>query len=57
MRPKQKKHSETTMYENPSQTQTHDENGDMKENVDGGSFVGFRYKSAMPVIEKETFET
>lgn len=48
IRPKQKKHNETVIYAAPKYIQTLDENGDMKENVDGGSFVGFRYKSAMP---------
>lgn len=51
-------------YATPSKTQTFFENGFMNENVDGGSFVGFRYSNAIPFSKwkknqatKITFET
>lgn len=40
-RPNTNKQHDTTKYATPRNSQTYDENGDMNENVDGGSFPGF----------------
>ena len=40
-RPNRYKKQDTLTYAPPTYNQTSVENGDMNENVDGGSFVGF----------------
>lgn len=47
-RPRKNKQSDTVKYATPRDIHTDFENGDMNENVDGGSFVGFKYKSEIP---------
>lgn len=48
MRPRINSKTETPTYAPPKYIQTSIENGDMKENVEGGSFCGFRYRIEIP---------
>lgn len=48
--PNMNKHSDTPRYAPPKYIHTSVENGDMNENVDGGSLVGFRNNIEIPVI-------
>lgn len=47
-RPRMKKQSDTLRYAPPKYIQTSAENGDINENVDGGSFTGFLKRIDMP---------